>query len=255
MENIRRGRLFGLIGYPLGHSFSQNFFNRKFESENIDGRYVNFEIPKIELLPEILASHPDLCGFNVTIPYKEKIFDFLDSVDPEAKSIGAVNVVKINRQPDGTVSLKGYNSDSPAFADTLRTMIVPGVHTRALVLGSGGAAKAVAHALEAMGVSARCVSRYEKPGAITYDELTPELVADHKVIVNATPLGMYPCVDECPPIPYGGITAEHICYDLIYNPDITLFMKKSAERGARVKNGLEMLLLQAFISWNIWNKG
>lgn len=247
-------RLFGLIGFPLSHSFSQNFFNQKFETEKIDALYVNFEIPSIESLPEILVAYPNLAGFNITIPYKEKIFEYLDAVDPEARAIGAVNVVKIFKQPDGSISLKGYNSDHTGFADSIRPLINPEIHTKALVLGSGGASKAVVHALRGMGVETTVVSREGKNGAVTYDELTPEMVAEHKIIVNATPLGMYPHVDECPAIPYYAVTPEHICYDLLYNPDVTLFMKRCAENGASVKNGLEMLLLQAFISWNIWNK-
>lgn len=247
-------RLYGLIGYPLTHSFSQTYFNQKFESEKIDAFYVNFEIPSVDRLAEVIAAHPNLCGFNVTIPYKEKIFEFLDVVDPEAKKIGAVNVVKIFKQPDGSVSLKGYNSDCPAFADSIRPLINPELHTKALVLGSGGASKSVVQALDAMGVPSQIVSRTKKEDTITYGELTPELIREYKVIVNTTPLGMYPLTDECPPIPYEGITPEHICYDLLYNPDTTLFMKRSAEQGASVKNGLEMLLLQAFLSWNIWNK-
>lgn len=246
-------QLFGLIGFPLSHSFSQNFFNQKFETENIDAHYINFEIPKIDYLGEILAAYPNLRGFNVTIPYKEEIFDYLDAVDSEAKAIGAVNVVKIFKQPDGSISLKGYNSDSPAFADSIRPMLDPEKHTKALVLGSGGAAKAVIHALELLGINAQIVSRSKKDGAITYDELTPQIIRDYKVIINTTPVGMYPNVDNCPAIPYEGITSDHICYDLLYNPDTTLFMKKAAENGAAVKNGLEMLLLQAFISWNIWH--
>ena len=253
-KNTDYKRLFGLIGYPLSHSLSQNFFNQKFETEKIDAKYVNFEISRIEQLAEILVSYPNLCGFNVTIPYKEKIFDFLDAVDPQAKAIGAVNVVKIYRQPDGSTSLKGYNSDCAGFSDSIRPMLNPEIHDKALVLGSGGAAKAVVHALTTLGVKPTVVSRTEKPGCLTYPMLTPEIVAEHKVIVNTTPLGMYPHVDECPPIPYCGITSEHICYDLLYNPDVTLFMKRCSEHGASVKNGLEMLLLQAFISWNIWNK-
>ena len=247
-------RLYGLIGYPLGHSSSQDFFNKKFEQEHINAQYINFEIPHIELLAGVLMAHPDLRGFNVTIPYKEQIFEYLDGVDPEAKKIGAVNVVKVYRQPDGSVSLKGYNSDCPAFAETMHPLIDSAIHQKALVLGTGGASKAVGHALEAMGVEYTKVSRIHKPGCLTYGELTPEIIAGHKIIVNTTPVGMYPHVDECPPIPYGAITAQHICYDLLYNPDMTLFMRKAAENGAVVKNGLEMLLLQAFISWNIWNK-
>lgn len=247
-------RLFGLIGFPLSHSFSQNFFNQKFEAEKIDAFYANFEISRIEQLVDVLSANSNLCGFNVTRPYKEKIFEYLDAVDPEAKAIGAVNVVKIFRQPDGSISLKGYNSDFVGFADSIRPMLNPEIHTQALVLGSGGASKAVVHALRSLGVDSVIVSRSEKPGAITYGALTPEIVGDYKVIINTTPLGMYPHVDECPPIPYSGITSDHVCYDLLYNPDTTLFMKRCAENGATVKNGLEMLLLQAFISWNIWNK-
>ena len=253
-NKVEQQHVYGLIGYPLSHSFSQNFFNQKFETEKIDALYINFEIPEIEQLGDILSDYPNLAGFNVTIPYKERILDFLDALDPEAKAIGAVNVVKVYRQPDGSVSLKGYNSDCAGFADSIRSLINPEIHKKALVLGSGGAAKAVIHALEGLGIKTQIVSRTKKENAITYSELTPEIVADHKVIVNTTPLGMYPHTDECPDIPYSAITPEHVCYDLLYNPDTTLFMKRSAENGASVKNGLEMLLLQAFISWNIWKK-
>ncbi len=252
--NGNHERLFGLIGFPLGHSFSQNFFNQKFESERIDARYVNFEIKTIDRIPEMLAAHLNLAGFNVTIPYKEQIFKYLDAIDPEAKAIGAVNVVKVFRQPDGSRSLKGYNSDCIGFGDSIRPMLRAGLHTKALILGTGGASKAVSFALRKLGLSTQKVSRTSKPDAISYGELTPEMVAGCKVIVNTTPLGMYPHVDECPDIPYEALTPDHICYDLLYNPDTTLFMKRAAEHGAMVKNGLEMLLLQAFVSWNIWNK-
>lgn len=255
MPNLKEyKRLFGLIGYPLTHSFSQDFFNQKFESEKIDARYINFELPEIDFVEEIIASNPNLKGFNVTIPYKEKIFKYLDAVDSEAKEIGAVNVVKIYRQPDGSVSLKGYNSDYAGFADSIRPMITPGIHKKALVLGTGGASKAISHALKSLGIETTLVSRTAGAGVITYEDITPEIIESHKIIVNTTPLGMYPHVDECPSLPYELLTTEHICYDLLYNPDVTLFMKRSAEYGAVVKNGLEMLLLQAFISWNIWNK-
>ncbi|MDE7466758.1 MAG: shikimate dehydrogenase [Muribaculaceae bacterium] len=247
-------RVFGLIGYPLTHSFSHTFFNQKFESEHIDAVYVNFEIPRISDLAEIIAANRNLAGFNVTIPYKEQIFEYLDAVDPEAREIGAVNVVKVFHQPDGSRSLKGYNSDSIGFGDSIRPMLTPDIHRRALILGTGGASKAVEFALRKLGLDTIKVSRTKSPGVLTYTELTPEVMATHHVIVNTTPLGMYPHVDECPDIPYHLLTPDHICYDLLYNPDITLFMRKSAERGATVKNGLEMLLLQAFVSWNIWNK-
>lgn len=247
-------KIYGLIGYPLTHSFSQTFFNQKFESEKINARYINFELKEIGLIEEILIEYPNLRGFNVTIPYKEQIFNYLDAVDSEAQAIGAVNVVKIYRQPDGSVSLKGYNSDYTGFADSIRPLINPEIHKKALVLGSGGASKAVTHALRSMNIEPVIVSRTSRPGMLTYEELSHDVIDEHKVIVNTTPLGMYPHTDECPPIPYHYLTADHICYDLLYNPDVTLFMKRAAEQGASVKNGLEMLLLQAFISWNIWNK-
>lgn len=250
----RYDRIFGLIGYPLAHSFSQVFFNRKFEAEKINARYINFEIPDIGRLPEILSMCPNLAGFNVTIPYKEKIMDYLDAVDPEARAIEAVNVVKVFHQPDGSISLKGYNSDATGFEDSIRPMIDRSVHRNALVLGTGGASKAVAHALDRLGISSVLVSRTARPGVITYADVTPELLDEYTVIVNTTPLGMYPDTDACPDIPYEALTHRHICYDLLYNPDVTLFMRKASEAGAKVKNGLEMLLLQAFVAWNIWNK-
>lgn len=247
-------KLYGLIGRVLGHSFSQSFFNQKFESENISARYINFELPSIDLLPAVISSHRNLAGLNVTIPYKEQIIPYLDALDPQAKEIGAVNVIKIYRQPDGSISLKGYNSDSIGFADSLRPMLNPEIHRKALILGTGGASKAVAHALKELGIESVKVSRTPAGGSIGYDMVTPELLEEYKIIVNTTPLGMYPRVDECPDIPYAALTPDHICYDLLYNPGTTLFMKKAAEAGAQVKNGLEMLLLQAFVAWNIWKK-
>jgi shikimate dehydrogenase len=247
-------RLYGLIGFPLKHSFSQEFFNEKFEGEKIAARYVNFEIPSIDRLRDVLATHPNLCGFNVTIPYKVKVMDYLDAIDPDAKAIGAVNVVKLFRQPDGSVSLKGYNSDVIGFGDSIQPMINPAVHKRALVLGTGGASKAVSHALRKLGVEVMLVSRTKRDGLLTYEEITPEVLSQYLIVVNTTPLGMYPNVDECPKLPYDALTAQHICYDLIYNPDTTLFLRRSHLAGATIKNGLEMLLLQAFVSWNIWNK-
>lgn len=255
MENLGQfERIFGLIGRPLGHSFSQSFFNQKFESEHINARYVNFELPSITHLAEVLASRSNLAGLNVTIPYKEQIIPYLDAIDPEAREIGAVNVIKIYHQPDGSISLKGYNSDATGFADSIRPMIVAGVHRRALVLGTGGASKAIAHALSSFGIEVMKVSRTPKEGVLTYGDITPEVIENYQIIVNTTPLGMYPNVDTCPDIPYEALGSRHICYDLLYNPDRTLFMKKAAEAGATVKNGLEMLLLQAFVAWNIWNK-
>lgn len=248
--------IYGLIGQKLIHSFSQTFFNQKFAAENINARYVNFEIPEIESFPQLLTETPRLAGMNVTIPYKEQVIRFLDDVDPLAARAGAVNVIKIINGIRGKTSehkrLVGYNSDVAGFTDSIRPLIKP-YHEKALVLGTGGASKAVCVGLDMLGVKPTLVSRTAREGVLTYGQLTEEVMKEHLVIVNTTPLGMYPRVDECPDIPYYCLTSRHLCYDLLYNPDITLFMKKSQARGAEVKNGLEMLLLQAFLSWDIWN--
>ena len=244
-------RLYGLIGYPLGHSFSQDYFNRKFEAENIDARYINFEIPEIADLKLILDHNRNLNGLNVTIPYKQQVIAMLDEMDPEAAEIGAVNVIKFIRR-NGRLILKGYNSDIIGFRDSIAPMLTD--HSHALVLGTGGASRAVSYALRSLGIEVRLVSRTATRGVITYADLTPDIIDTHKIIVNTTPLGMYPHVDECPDIPYNLLTEHHLCYDLLYNPDVTLFMKKSADAGAEVKNGLEMLLLQAFAAWQIWQR-
>lgn len=244
-------KLFGLIGYPLGHSFSQTYFNQKFESEHISAKYLNFEIPDIGDLMEVIAEYPTLEGLNVTRPYKELIIPYMDEMDDMAARIGAVNVVKFTRNGDN-IKLKGYNSDIVGFADSLRPLI-NAERRKALILGTGGASKAVMQGLTTLGIESVKVSRSYKEGVLTYDELTPEIIADHGIIVNTTPCGMYPKVNECPDIPYSALTSKHLCYDLIYNPDVTLFMKHAAEYGAETKNGLEMLLLQAFESWRIWH--
>lgn len=248
-------RIFGLIGYPLGHSFSRSFFNDKFAAEGIDAEYINFEIPSVSELKEVLDDHPQLSGLNVTIPYKEQVIPYLDRLDPEAEAIGAVNVIRIIRNdPDDEddYELVGYNSDVVGFRDSISPLITP-ERDKALILGSGGAAKAVRQGLISLGVEPVYVSRSPRRGMLSYDELTPEVMASHKVIVNTTPLGMYPGVDRFPPIPYEYLDSGHLLYDLIYNPDTTAFMRRGAEHGAEVKNGLEMLLLQAFESWRIWN--
>ncbi len=245
-------RLYGLIGYPRGHSFSQDYFNRKFEAENIDARYINFEIPEIADLKLILDHNRNLNGLNVTIPYKQQVIAMLDEMDPEAAEIGAVNVIKFIRR-NGRLILKGYNSDIIGFRDSIAPMLTDH-HSHALVLGTGGASRAVSYALRSLGIEVRLVSRTATRGVITYADLTPDIIDTHKIIVNTTPLGMYPHVDECPDIPYNLLTEHHLCYDLLYNPDVTLFMKKSADAGAEVKNGLEMLLLQAFAAWQIWQR-
>lgn len=247
-------KIYGLIGHPLIHSFSKDYFNRKFEAEDINATYRNFDLDDISELMKLVGENPNIAGLNVTIPYKEQVIPFLASLDDDAREIGAVNVIKFIKDETGSlIALRGYNSDSPAFGDTIKPLL-NSARTSALVLGTGGASKAVKRALEKLGVEVKLVSRRASANTIAYEELTKAMVAHSKIIVNTTPLGMYPHVDECPDFPYRFLTQEHLCYDLIYNPDETLFMKKSKEMGAQVKNGLEMLLLQAFISYEIWNK-
>lgn len=243
---------YGLIGYPLGHSFSKNYFNEKFENENIDAEYINFEIPTIDALPEVLATNPELRGLNVTIPYKEKVISFLDSVSPEARAIGAINVIKVEHKGNETI-LKGYNSDVIGFTKSIAPLLKRH-NKKALILGTGGASKAIDYGLKSLGLETVKVSRYERPGTIQYSKITPEIIKEYNVIVNCTPCGMYPNIEECPDLPYEAMTEKNILYDLIYNPDQTKFMKLGAKQGATVKNGLEMLLLQAFASWEFWNR-
>ena len=243
---------YGLIGYPLGHSFSIIYFNQRFDDEGIDATYENFEIPTIDELPEIIARNPELRGLNVTIPYKEKVIPFLDSISPEARAIGAVNVIRVVHQKNNTL-LKGYNSDVIGFTQSIESMLDPKWHKKALILGTGGASKAINYGLKSLGLETVFVSRYERPDTIQYDKITPEVIKEYNVIVNCTPVGMYPHTDECPQLPYEAMDSHTILYDLIYNPDQTLFMRMGAKHGAEVKNGLEMLLLQAFASWEFWH--
>lgn len=248
-------QLFGLIGNPLSHSYSAINFNRKFENEGIDARYLNFELPDIGDLMELIAEQPDLCGFNVTIPYKESVIPYLNELSPLARMVGAVNTVKVNRDANGELlSLSGFNTDSPAFTRTLASILPAGCEPmQALVLGTGGASRAVCVGLHMLGIEPLIVSRSpKKRNVITYADITPELMAHVTVIVNATPAGTAPDIESCPDIPYHLITDKHICYDLIYNPAETLFMKKSAANGAITKNGSEMLKLQAMLAWQIW---
>ena len=242
---------YGLIGYPLGHSFSMGYFNEKFKNEAINAVYENFEIPDIQDITTVIGSNPDLAGFNVTIPYKEKVMDYLDYIAPEAVEIGAVNVVKVTHNGERAV-LKGFNSDVVGFVNSIKPLLRP-LHKKALVLGTGGASKAVEYGLRKLGLETIKVSRTEKDNTITYGQVTPELLSEYKVIVNCTPCGMAPHFDECPNLPYDSIDDSFLLYDLIYNPEETLFLRKGKEKDATVKNGLEMLLLQAEEGWNIWN--
>ena len=242
---------YGLIGYPLGHSFSITYHNQRFADEGINAKYFNYEIPSIDNLTEVLDLNPELKGLNVTIPYKQKVMEYLDYISPEARAIGAVNVIRVIHEGKNTI-LKGYNSDVIGFTQSIEPMLEE-YHKKALILGTGGASKAINYGLKSLGLETIFVSRYRRPGTICYEDITPEVVKEYNVIVNCTPLGMYPKTEECPFLPYEAMDEKNILYDLIYNPDETLFMKKGAEHGANVKNGLEMLLLQAFASWEFWN--
>lgn len=245
-------KTFGLIGYPLGHSFSKSFFENKFKNEHIDAQYLNFEIPTIADLTEVLHQHPNLMGFNITIPYKQDIISFLSDITPEAKAIGAVNVVKIERDQT-EIKLIGHNSDIYGFVESLKPLLKP-QHTKALVLGTGGASKAVIHGLESLGISYQYVSRKHSSNCISYDEISPLILQSYKLIINCTPLGMHPHIEDKPALDYSYLTAEHLLYDLVYNPEQTAFLKEGIQRGSTVKNGLEMLHLQALKAWDIWNK-
>lgn len=246
-------KIFGLIGYPLTHSFSAKYFADKFEKENIvNHSYDNFEIPSIEDFPSIIKNNPDLVGLNVTIPYKEQILPFLDELDDEAREIGAVNTIRIIKR-DGKTILKGYNTDIYGFRETLKPLLQQN-HYKALILGTGGAAKAVEYVLKKIGLEVLYVSRNPaSANEVAYSDLNQEALRNYPVIINSTPLGMYPKVDVCPAIPYEYITKSNLLYDLIYNPSETLFMKKGVEKGANTQNGLGMLKLQAEKAWEIWN--
>lgn len=243
---------FGIIGYPLGHSFSPGYFNEKFQNEGIDAIYEKYELPVITDLQAIIDYTQDLCGFNVTIPYKEKVMSYLDVISPEARAIGAVNVVKVTNK-DGKKHLEGYNSDLIGFTRSIQPLL-EAHHKKALVLGTGGASKAAMYGLHKLGIETMLVSRYQKNNTIQYEQIDEEVMKEYTVIVNCTPCGMAPHFDECPAIPYCHITPKHLLFDLIYNPDETLFLKNGREQGAVTKNGLEMLLLQAEGAWEIWNK-
>lgn len=243
---------FGLLGYPLVHSFSARYFAEKFQREGIDATYDNFEYAHIDEAMPVLTALAGLRGFNVTIPYKQAVMPYLAGLSPEAEAIGAVNVVKVEHGADGGVKLYGYNSDVLGFTASIAPLLRPQVHRAALVLGTGGASRAIVYGLKSLGVPPTLVSRYAAPGRLTYDQLTPAVMAAHKVIVNCSPVGMFPHTDECPAIPYDQLTPDHLLYDLIYNPAETRFMQRGLAHGATVKSGLEMLHRQAEETWRIW---
>ena len=243
-------QVYGLIGYPLGHSFSKQYFTEKFTREQIHGcRFRLFELPDIAELPALLQRESGLKGLAVTIPYKESVMNLLDVVDKEAAQVGAVNCICIS-----SGRLTGYNTDITGFEMSLKPLLKEH-HTRALVLGSGGASKAVQYVLERLGIGFMVVTRNNNPapGMIGYRSLNEEVISNHSLIVNCTPVGMYPHQNEMPSIPYGYIRAGHLLYDLIYRPDVTRFLQQGKEMGAEIKNGYEMLVLQAEENWKLWN--
>jgi len=243
---------FGLIGYPLSHSFSKGYFSNKFEEEQIvNCRYENYPLDDIALLPELIKVNPDLKGLNVTIPYKEKVLSFLNEISPEAREIGAVNTIRIEKNND-SAKLVGFNTDVYGFLESLKPLLEKH-HQSALILGTGGASKAVKYALKSLGISYKFVSRNKIPEGFTYEELSEDIISKYTLIVNTTPLGTYPKTDEYPPLPWQFIGSNHFLYDLVYNPAVTNFLKQGLEHGSKTKNGLEMLHLQAEQAWKIWN--
>ena len=246
-------KTYGLIGYPLSHSFSKKYFTEKFLNEGIaDHQYELFPIEDIRSLPDLLNENPSLCGLNVTIPHKVNVLCYLNEVDEAADKIGAVNCISI-KAFDAENYLKGYNADAYGFEESLRPLL-GSQHTKALVFGDGGAAKAVKYVLDKLGIQYQVVVRKAMPNAILYADITAEMLATHKLLINTTPLGMSPNIDTFPEIDYSQVGPQHLAYDLVYNPLETVFLTKVAQRGAQIKNGLEMLYKQAEKAWAIWNK-
>lgn len=247
-------KLFGLIGYPLQHSYSKEYFTDKFKSENISNcQYLNFEIKSPNEIHKLIEKHPGLIGLNVTIPYKESIISLLDELDPLAEKIAVVNCIKVSGHQK-QLHLKGYNTDAPAFKQTLKPLLKKH-HKKALILGTGGSSKAIADTFDTLGIEYVFVSRQPRDcNQIRYAILHKELIRDHQIIINTSPVGMFPDIETYPEIPYQFLTNNHLLYDLVYNPEVTVFLKKGLAVGAEIKNGLEMLHLQAELSWKIWNE-
>nr|WP_315211125.1 shikimate dehydrogenase [uncultured Flavobacterium sp.] len=241
---------FGLLGRNISYSFSKGYFTNKFNNENFEGcTYENFDIPEIAAFPEVIKNTSDLKGLNVTIPYKETVIPFLDKLSKKAELIGAVNTIKITKKG----KLKGYNTDYYGFKKSLEPLLQPH-HKKALILGTGGASKGVAFALDELDIPYTFVSREAKENGIDYDRINATTFDNYQIIINATPVGTSPHVDAFPLIPYEFFTEKHIAYDLIYNPAETQFLKKAKQQGAQIKNGLDMLIFQAEKAWKIWNK-
>lgn len=252
MENAqdKSKHKFGLVGKNISYSFSRGYFADKFKSENLPHSYVNFDLQSIEELKEVIKKTSDLKGLNVTIPYKEQVIPLLDELDKKAKKIGAVNTISISKDK----KLIGYNTDYYGFKNSLKPHL-KSHHKKALILGTGGASKAIAYALKKLNIQYDFVSRSQKEGVtFLYSDLSDTIISDYTIIINCTPIGTYPNTDECPDIPYNAITKNHVLYDLIYNPEQTKFLSHGHNKGAVTINGLEMLRLQAEKSWKIWQK-
>lgn len=248
---MKKNNQYGLVGKNISYSFSKDYFSKKFEDNDLtDYSYENFDIQDITEFPEILKSNPNLKGLNVTIPYKESIIPFLDKLSDKASKIGAVNTIKFTEKG----KLKGYNTDYYGFQKSLQPLLQPH-HKKALILGTGGASKAVAFALEQLGILYTFVSREATGNSIDYNRINATTFDNYQIIINCTPLGTVPSITDCPDIPFDFFTAKHIAFDLIYNPAETLFLQKAKLHGAVTKNGHEMLIFQAEKAWKIWNKG
>lgn len=245
-------RRYGLIGYPLEHSFSKDYFTAKFKREKIDAVYENFSIKSVDEVPSLVKQYPDLKGLNVTLPYKMTVRKHLDLIDERALRVGAVNVINIIIKA-GRRILEGYNTDVDGFILSLKPLIDREIKN-ALVLGTGGASRAVQAGLDDLGIRYSLVSRDRTKTGLTYNDLTDEMMSSCQLLINATPLGMFPNTESAPDIPYGSLRENCILYDLVYNPDRSLFLRLGQERGCRIKNGREMLLIQAEKAWEIWNR-
>ncbi|MBS3774337.1 MAG: shikimate dehydrogenase [Bacteroidales bacterium] len=247
-------RLYGLIGYPLSHSFSPGYFKEKFDKEQIDAVYKSFSLEDISEFPSLIEQQPDLCGLNVTIPYKEQIIPYLDDVQGDAAEIRAVNTIAFDRS-QSALTLIGFNTDAYGFEQSIRSHL-GNQHTKALILGTGGSSKTVAFVLNKLNIAHVFVTRRERKEnqIITYNDLTVNTIKEYRLIINTTPVGMYPNISKKPEIPYEGITPSHMLFDLIYNPPLTSFLQEGKRRGAAVENGLNMLKLQAEASWAIWTR-
>ncbi|WP_025743010.1 shikimate dehydrogenase family protein [Aquimarina pacifica] len=238
---------FGLLGRDIGYSFSKGYFTNKFEKENLDYQYDNFDLKQIEDVKKVIANS-QVKGLNVTIPYKEEVIPYMDDLDPVAKEIGAVNTIKFEKNQ----KLRGYNSDYYGFTESLKPLLNDSIK-KALILGTGGASKAIAYSLNKLNIAYTFVSRNPDVNQLSYTNLDEDIIKSSTLIINCTPLGTFPNIQDSPDIPYEYITKNHVLYDLIYNPDETVFLRKGKEKGATISNGSRMLVLQAEKSWEIWN--